>query len=99
MERWDTYPRTKKFSRRRTCQPTISLLKSSFAGLAFRYFQGESKFPQMKPEVAYYQAIRRALGFEPGELFLWDDYPKNVEVARSCGWEGEVYSGFEVFAT
>ena len=50
-----------------------------------------------KPDPAYFYAIQQALALEPRELLLWDDDQKNVDGARRCGWEAELYSSFESF--
>lgn len=51
----------------------------------------------LKPDPAYFHAVQKMLRFEPQELLLWDDYQKNVDVARECGWKAELYTTFEVF--
>jgi putative hydrolase of the HAD superfamily len=51
-----------------------------------------------KPDPAYFYAIQQKLELEPRELLLWDDYQKNVDVARECGWQAELYTDFEAFA-
>jgi len=50
-----------------------------------------------KPEPAYFYSIQQKLELESRELLLWDDYQKNVEVARECGWQAELYTRFEAF--
>jgi putative hydrolase of the HAD superfamily len=50
-----------------------------------------------KPDLAYFHAIQNVLQIEPHELLFWDDYPKNVDAARQCGWQAELYTTFESF--
>jgi putative hydrolase of the HAD superfamily len=50
-----------------------------------------------KPDPAYFHAIQNALQIEPQELLFWDDYQKNVDAARQCGWNAELYTTFEAF--
>lgn len=50
-----------------------------------------------KPEPAYFYSIQQKLELESRELLLRDDYQKNVEVARECGWQAELYTRFEAF--
>jgi putative hydrolase of the HAD superfamily len=50
-----------------------------------------------KPELAYFHAIQQSLALEPQELLFWDDYLKNVDAARECGWQAELYITFEEF--
>jgi putative hydrolase of the HAD superfamily len=50
-----------------------------------------------KPELAYFHAVQQSLALEPQELLFWDDYLKNVDAARECGWQAELYITFEEF--
>lgn len=51
-----------------------------------------------KPDHAYYRRITRALGLPAGEILFWDDNAANVAAARECGWQAEVYDGYERLA-
>ena len=39
-----------------------------------------------KPEAGYFRHIEDAMGLEPHEIMLIDDYGENVEAAEACGW-------------
>ena len=44
-----------------------------------------------KPEPEFWLAILEAEGVAPGRAFFVDDYPENVEAARSLGLEARLY--------
>lgn len=46
-----------------------------------------------KPAAEFFRAIEARTGFAPGELFLIDDSPRNVEGARDCGWGAALWTG------
>jgi putative hydrolase of the HAD superfamily len=48
-----------------------------------------------KPEADYYRHIQNALGLKGQAILFWDDLAVNVEGARACGWNAEVYQEFE----
>jgi putative hydrolase of the HAD superfamily len=50
-----------------------------------------------KPSRAYYERIMETLGLVGSDILFWDDSPAAVEGARGCGWNAEVYAGFEDF--
>jgi putative hydrolase of the HAD superfamily len=50
-----------------------------------------------KPDHAYYRRIEEELGIEGEQVLFWDDTVMNVESARACGWNAEVYVSFEDF--
>jgi putative hydrolase of the HAD superfamily len=50
-----------------------------------------------KPDGAYYRKIEQELGIEGEQILFWDDTALNVESARACGWNAEVYTAFEDF--
>ena len=46
-----------------------------------------------KPDPAFYAAVERKTGYAPGELFLIDDTPANIEAARAAGWGAALWDG------
>jgi len=50
-----------------------------------------------KPDPAFYQGVEQALGLAGPDILFWDDSSRNVAAARRCGWNAEVYTGFEDF--
>lgn len=42
-----------------------------------------------KPDPEYFQKVREKL--PEGEIYFWDDQPKNVEAAQEAGWKAFVY--------
>jgi putative hydrolase of the HAD superfamily len=52
-----------------------------------------------KPDRAYYEHIATTLELEGADILFWDDSPSSVDGARACGWNAEVYTGFEEFVT
>ncbi len=44
-----------------------------------------------KPQRAIYGLMARRLALPPESLLFFDDTPANVEAARACGWQAEVY--------
>jgi glucose-1-phosphatase len=48
-----------------------------------------------KPERQFFEACQRLANCAPQECFFIDDLPANVAGARSLGWNGVVYTGFE----
>jgi len=50
-----------------------------------------------KPDPAYYHHIENALQIEPGSILFFDDLPVNIEGARSCGWNAEIYTDYDAF--
>lgn len=50
-----------------------------------------------KPDHAYYEMIARSLNLKGESILFWDDSTSNVESARECGWNAEVYIDFEGF--
>jgi len=63
-----------------------------FDGLFFSYSLG-----CQKPDPAFYESITRGLGLKGHHVLFWDDSRPNVESARRCGWNAEVYTDFEDF--
>ena len=52
-----------------------------------------------KPDNAYYRYIENTLGLKPEEILFWDDSAGHVVAARKQGWQAEVYTQFDVFAS
>lgn len=67
-----------------------------FAGIFDRLFFS-CELGCKKPDRAYYERIMKALELKGPDVFFWDDSPAAVEGARGCGWNAEVYVGFEGF--
>ena len=44
-----------------------------------------------KPERAFYDHVRSTIGVEAQEVLFFDDHDPNVEGARGCGWNAELY--------
>ena len=44
-----------------------------------------------KPQRAIYDLMAQRLALPPEHLLFFDDTPANVEAARACGWQAEVY--------
>ncbi len=47
----------------------------------------------VKPEPAIYRAVVDRYGHKPGELWFTDDSQVNVDAARDCGWQAELFEG------
>jgi len=45
----------------------------------------------IKPEKKIYKIAEKAANVVPEEIFFIDDVPKHIEVAKSLGWQGEVF--------
>jgi putative hydrolase of the HAD superfamily len=50
-----------------------------------------------KPDPVYYGYIQRSLELAGESILFWDDSVLNVEAARRCGWNAEVYTDFDSF--
>jgi putative hydrolase of the HAD superfamily len=50
-----------------------------------------------KTEVAFFERMLAELGNTLGDVYFWDDNPKNVKVAKHVGIRAEVYNSFEEF--
>jgi putative hydrolase of the HAD superfamily len=50
-----------------------------------------------KPDHVYYDTVARSLDLEERSILFWDDSQSNVESARECGWNAEVYTDFAAF--
>lgn len=44
-----------------------------------------------KPDPAIYAVAAERMGLRPEQLMFYDDFPENVEGARACGWQAELY--------
>ena len=44
-----------------------------------------------KPQPEIYALMERRIGLPAGRLFFLDDLQKNVDAARGCGWQAELY--------
>lgn len=67
-------------------------IKRGFDGAFFSCDVGATK-----TQSAFFERVLGELGPESGELFFWDDNPKNVAAARQAGIEAEVYTSFDDF--
>jgi len=45
-----------------------------------------------KPDPAIFKLAESRFGYAPGELFFTDDSPRNVEEARTCGWQAHLFT-------
>ncbi|MBS45268.1 MAG: haloacid dehalogenase [Nocardioides sp.] len=45
-----------------------------------------------KPDHTVYRLSAERFGHAPEELYFTDDSPRNVEAARACGWDAEVFT-------
>lgn len=50
-----------------------------------------------KPQAAYYRHVEKTLALDKGTILFWDDSRINVEAARACGWNAEIYADFDEF--
>jgi FMN phosphatase YigB (HAD superfamily) len=50
-----------------------------------------------KPNHAYFQHIEKMLNLEKESILFWDDSHLNIEAARECGWNAEIYTNFDEF--
>jgi len=48
-----------------------------------------------KPAYDYFVAVHRKMGIQPHEILFIDDSNKNVESAKSCGWQGYCHQSFK----
>lgn len=49
----------------------------------------------IKPEKEIYQTVEKVSGFPPEEHIFIDDIPEYVEAAKSLGWDGIQYVGYD----
>lgn len=49
----------------------------------------------IKPEKECYKAVEKVSGFPPGEHIFIDDIPEYVDAAKSFGWDGIQFKGFD----
>ncbi len=49
----------------------------------------------IKPEKECYKAVEKVSGFPPGEHIFIDDIPEYVDAAKSLGWDGIQFKGFD----
>lgn len=50
-----------------------------------------------KTEAAFFERLLGELGSAPGDVYFWDDNPKNVVAAKQAGIRADVYNSFEDF--
>lgn len=67
-------------------------LEDKFDGAFFSYDLGVTK-----SDPDFFRKIVGKLEEDPSEIEYWDDDPENVEVAKSVGINGNVYTSFEEF--
>lgn len=63
----------------------------------FREVVVSGKVKLAKPDPAIYALAQKRYGRAAGELFFVDDTVRNVEAARTAGWDAEVFSDAETF--
>jgi putative hydrolase of the HAD superfamily len=64
---------------------------------AFEHLFFSCEIGWQKPHSTYYQHIEKALNLAKESILFWDDSCLNVEAARKCGWNAEVYVGYDEF--
>ncbi len=47
----------------------------------------------IKPQPAIFAHAEQQFGMPGRDLLFFDDHPPNVQAARDCGWQAEVFSG------
>ena len=52
-----------------------------------------SRVQLIKPEPAIFAHAAQQFGVPGRDLLFFDDQPPNVQAARACGWQAEVFSG------
>lgn len=62
-------------------------------GETFQAIHYSAAYGFSKPDAAFFRAVCGRTGFEPQDLVLIDDRPKNIEAARACGWGGVLWDG------
>ena len=50
-----------------------------------------------KPDPRFYKSVTADLDISGEQILFWDDDLHNVEAARKCGWNAELYLGFSPF--
>lgn len=50
-----------------------------------------------KTQAAFFERVLGELRCAPGDIYFWDDNPKNVTTARQAGIKAEVYTGYHNF--
>lgn len=53
---------------------------------------GSADVGAMKPDAAFYRAVTDRLGIRPEDVQFWDDSQANVDGARACGWQADVFT-------
>jgi putative hydrolase of the HAD superfamily len=47
-----------------------------------------------KPDPAFFRLVTKRLNMNGEQLLFWDDDAQNIEAARRCGWNAEIYRSF-----
>lgn len=47
-----------------------------------------------KPDPAFFRLVMEGLNLNGEQLLFWDDDAQNVDAARRCGWNAELYRSF-----
>ena len=58
---------------------------------------GSAEIGHRKPAAEFYRAVEAQVGVPGEQIMFWDDTQKNVDGARACGWQAELYENFEDF--
>jgi putative hydrolase of the HAD superfamily len=66
-------------------------------GTLFDGIYSSAQLGVKKDEARFFQAITLDLGVPVNQIMFWDDTQANIEVARSQGWQAELYTGYERF--
>jgi FMN phosphatase YigB (HAD superfamily) len=62
----------------------------------FRGVTVSGRVKMIKPDPAIYQRHAATFELRPAATLFFDDNPKNVDVARSIGWNAEVYKSTDL---
>ncbi len=57
------------------------------------------KVRMTKPDPAIYELLAQTYDLDPSECIFFDDTPVNVEAARKCGFNAEVFTSYESAGT
>jgi 2-haloacid dehalogenase len=57
----------------------------------FRGITVSGRVGMIKPDAVIYQHHAQTFGLSPTHTLFFDDNPKNIEAARSLGWQAELY--------
>ncbi len=50
-----------------------------------------------KPNHKFFHHVEKILNLKGGEILFWDDSYQNIDAARDCDWNAELYTDFDEF--